>query len=292
MNAETSTLLITGSGARFATHISEQLTTHGWSVRTLLQSDPTLVPEAHGGHVEEPDTDTTALLDALDGADAVILLGGIGSMNAVVADAAALDTVLGNLRPGATLISITSLAVFGNSGSAPVTESDPPQTPDEFATARVCEQRVLAADDWLRSAVLRPGLVYGNDAGGLVLHDAVDLARTHGVAHYFGEPADIIPTVHEDDLVDLVLRVLDSTASGIFHAASGAVSTQGLAELVAAAAGVDKIAAWDEDSMVKTFGRRVSVPRVSINSDLARSRSATELAWAPAGATLRACLDL
>ena len=287
------TLLITGSGARFASHLARDLVEHGWSVRTVLQGDPTSTSPASHQHVEQPDSDASALLEALHGVGVVILLGGIGPVNSVVADVTALDTILGNLQPGSTLISVTSLAVFGDSGAAPVTEDDEPPTPDEFATARACEQRVLAANDWLRGAVLRPGLVYGSDGGGAVIRDAIDLARTHGEAHFFGEPHDVIPTVHEDDLLDLVHRVLkDESAAGIYHAVSGAVSAQGLSGLIGATAGVDLISPWDESTMIEAFGEVITMPRISVNADLARSRSVRELGWSPAGAPLRDCMSL
>lgn len=285
-------LLITGSGARFASHLARDLVEHGWSVRTVLQSDPASIAIPSHQHVEQPDVDTAELLDALDGVSVVILLGGIGPVHSVVADVTALDAILGHLKPGSTLISVTSLAVYGDSGAAPVTEDDDPITPDQFASARACERRVLAANDWLRGAVLRPGLVYGDEGGGAVIRDAVDLARLRGAAHFFGEPHDVIPTVHEDDLLDLVHRVLaDPTARGLYHAASGAVSGQGLAGLIATAAGVDTIAPWDEPSMLDAFGEAVEMPRISVNADLPRGRSCVELGWSPAGSTLRDALS-
>ncbi len=100
--------------------------------------------------------------------DAVILLSGIDSLTSMVDDSRDLDAVLGDLKPGSALVEVTTMAVFGDAGDHPVTEDDTPVVPADLDPVAACEIRVLAAEDWLRGIVVRPGLVYG-DGGGLAL---------------------------------------------------------------------------------------------------------------------------
>ena len=248
-------LLVTGSGARFAERLSQHFRDLGWEVTTVLNDDPLALPPTAALHIEQPGNERL-LLQATADADAVLLLGGVGPIAAVVGDVRSLDIILGNVRPGTTVIAVTSLAVFGVAGHHPITESDTPDTPAEFDPARVCETRVLMANDWLRGVVVRPGHVYG-DGGGELLTQAVDMAAKEGVSRYFGEETDSIPTpTHRR-------------------------SREG-----------GDIAAWTAETMTDVLGVRVAVPRVNVNSDVVRSRATTELGWTPAASGLQESLGV
>jgi nucleoside-diphosphate-sugar epimerase len=79
------------------------------------------------------------------------------------------------------------------------------------------EARVLAADaPGLRTAVVRPGIVYGG-ARGIVSHLLKDAAN--GLVRVIGPGTNHWPLVYDRDLGDLYLRIATTTsASGVFHA--------------------------------------------------------------------------
>ncbi len=277
--------LITGSAAPFAQRLVGRLESRGWEVSTIVHADPDLLPPTHSLHVLAPAPN--ALSTAVRDADVVILLSGIGSLTSMVDDARDLDTVLVDLKPGSALIEVTTMAVFGHaSGDRPVSEQDDPVVPADLDPVAASEIRVMASDDWLRGVVVRPGLVYG-DGGGLALAPAVEFARSHGVSRYFGDGSDVLPTVHEDELLDLLTQIVtDPSARGIYHATSGSVTTRELADVVAAAAGVESVEPWTSETLTAEFGTTNEPPRVSVHTDPERGRATSELGWRPAAPSL------
>ena len=231
------------------------------------------------------------LREAAPAADAVLLLTGLGPLSALVDDAVALDVILGSARPGSTLIETSSLAVFGDAGS--VTEDTVPQVPADLNPAAAAELRVLAAQDWLRTVVVRTGLVY-SWGGGPVIDAGVALAQRTGTSRYFGEPDDVYPLVFADDLVDLFVLLLESPdATGVVHAATDHISTRRLAEHVAERAGGVPVQPWTEDAIRADLLGEDSVteglttglfpPRIDVR---VTSERAEQLGWRPAGPTL------
>lgn len=286
--SQTPRALITGSAAPFAQRLVERLESGGWEVTTLVHDDPEVVPPIHSLHLLEPTP--TALATAVPDVDAVILLSGIDSLTSMVDDSRDLDTILGGLKPGSTLVEVTTMAVFGDTGGRAVAELARPDVPEELDPVAACEIRVLACDDWLRSVVVRPGLVYG-DGGGVALAHAVELARTRGASRHFGEGDEILPTVHEDELLDLLTRVVtDPTARGVYHATSGSLTSRELAQAIAAAADVVTVEQWTAEDLQDEFGTTRQPPRVSVRTDTERTRAATELGWRPGAAPVAQAL--
>lgn len=280
--------LITGSAAPFAQRLVDRLRSHGWEVRTIAHADQEPLPPTHSLHVPVPASQELAA--AASEADAVVLLSGLDSLTSMVDDSQDLDQILGNMKPGACLVEVSTMAIFGDAGHAPVTEQHRPVVPAELDPVAACELRVLAANDWIRGVVVRPGLVYGS-GGGLALEAAVDLARSTGVSRYFGHGSESLPTVHEDDLLDLMtLAIEDDTARGTYHANSGSVTTRELADAVAAAAGIAGVEAWTLQTLQAVLGARREPPRVDIPGAGA-GRAMVELGWRPAAPPLSQALS-
>lgn len=80
------------------------------------------------------------------------------------------------------------------------------------------EQRVLqAGTNGLRTAVIRPGIVYGGSRG--VISELLKNAL-NGIVRVVGDGENHWPLVYQRDLADLYVKVAsDSSASGIFHGA-------------------------------------------------------------------------
>lgn len=277
-------VVLAGSGAPFAAPLADFLSARGHAVRTLVTDAPETVAPAYAVHhagVDDHPRDTLAA--AVEHADAVVLVGGLGPVASIVSDSRTLDTVLGAIGPAAVLVHTSSLAVLGAPGpDVTVDETTTPDTPAQAQPQRVAEIRTLAAD-WLRTVVVRPGLVY-RDGGGELLHAAVDHARQQGISRFFGDPDDRLPTVHLDDVLDLYARVIeDASAHGIFHAASDDIGSRELAELVAHLAGVASVGPWTPAALAE-LGVPFGPPRVDLR--LWTSRAVEELGWRPAAPSL------
>ena len=102
--------------------------------------------------------------------------------------------------------------------SSPATE-DAPVAPAPHVTWRPDHERLVldaGADGAVRTALIRPGIVYGGSRGiiGDMLKDAAN-----GLIRVIGAGKNHWPCVYDRDLADLYLRVATNpSASGIFHA--------------------------------------------------------------------------
>jgi nucleoside-diphosphate-sugar epimerase len=113
------------------------------------------------------------------------------------------------------LISTSSLWVIGRA-SEPADETTPIH-PIPIAEWRVEHERLVldAGSDQLRTAVVRPGIVYGR-AGG-VMADLLKMA-SNGLVRVVGDGNNHWPLVYDRDLADLYLKIATrDDASGVFH---------------------------------------------------------------------------
>ena len=133
----------------------------------------------------------------------------------------ALDTLVelarhAGRRGPASLVYTSGVWVLGHTPE-PADETTP-VAPVEFAAWRPAhEQLVLdAASDGLRTAVIRPGIVYGGSRG--IVSDMLSSAE-NGLIRIVGTGENHWPLVYDRDLADLYVRVLNSEAGhGVFHA--------------------------------------------------------------------------
>ena len=146
---------------------------------------------------------------------------GFDGARPVETDRRAIETLIAAARAGgairsSVLIYTSGVWVLGPTPT-PAAE-DAPLNPTPIVTFRPAhEQLVLsAAGDGLRTAVVRPGLVYGGSRGivGDLFRHAVN-----GVIRIIGTGENRWPTVYDRDLAELYLLLARSeNASGVFHA--------------------------------------------------------------------------
>jgi nucleoside-diphosphate-sugar epimerase len=141
-------------------------------------------------------------------------------------DQAALETIIAAARRPRTAAAAAPLRrfVIYTSGvwvlgrtEAPATEEAPVNPIAASAFRPAHEQIVLAAnDDQLRTAVVRPGVVYGGGTG--MIADIFKSAN-NGLVRVVGDGNNHWPLVYDRDLADLYARIAAHPgASGIFHA--------------------------------------------------------------------------
>jgi nucleoside-diphosphate-sugar epimerase len=154
--------------------------------------------------------------DAVAAADGVIHTAFDFSPRGPETDAGVLDVILrGGMRPR-FVIYTSGVWVLGNQPS-PADETAPLDPAPGVAWRPAHEARVLdAATSTLRTAVIRPGIVYGGSRG--IVSDLFKNAA-NGLVRIVGAGDNRWPLVYDRDLGDLYLRIAnEGQASGIFHA--------------------------------------------------------------------------
>jgi len=140
-------------------------------------------------------------------------------------DRAALDAIIaaakrprtaGSAAPSRRFIVYTSGVWVLGKAPEPVAE-DAPVQPIPLVSWRTDHERlVLDAGDHFRTAVVRPGVVYG---GGRGMVGDIFKAATQGLVRVVGDGNNRWPLVYDRDLADLYARLAgNQDASGIFHA--------------------------------------------------------------------------
>jgi nucleoside-diphosphate-sugar epimerase len=159
--------------------------------------------------------------DAASGHDAWIHTAYEQSDRGPATDRAALETILTAAgaraaEPPALVVYTSAIWVLGPAPS-PIDESAPVNPIPRVAWRAAHERLVLdAASPTIRTAVVRPGVVYGGSRGlvsDLFKDGANSLIRVVGDASYRW------PLVYNRDLADLYARIVATpSASGVFHA--------------------------------------------------------------------------
>ncbi|HET9596531.1 MAG TPA: NAD-dependent epimerase/dehydratase family protein [Anaeromyxobacteraceae bacterium] len=139
-------------------------------------------------------------------------------------DREAVDALLAAARAEAgptTVLYTSGVWVLGATG-APAGEDAPTPAPAAAVAWRPAhEQLVLgAAGGNVATAVVRPGIVYGEKRG--LVSPWFEQGRSRGWAEVVGDGTNRWALVHREDLADLYLRVLERRASGVFHGVDGA----------------------------------------------------------------------
>jgi nucleoside-diphosphate-sugar epimerase len=156
---------------------------------------------------------------AAEAADVIVHTGIDAPVRSAQVDRQALDTLLGAAtRRAATgrqaaLVYTSGIWVLGDT-RGPADESAPLHPAPLVAWRPAHEQLVLEAPG-IRTAVVRPGIVYGGARGilGDMLKDAAN-----GLVRVVGDGRNHWPCIYDRDLADLYLRLVNAPdASGIFH---------------------------------------------------------------------------
>jgi nucleoside-diphosphate-sugar epimerase len=177
---------------------------------------------------------------ALKSADAVVHTAFESSPRGVQLDKQALETML-NAQVEAsradgkqrTFLYTSGVWVLGRTGKT--AEEDAPLDPPEHVAWRPAHEDIVlsAFSSTLRTAVIRPGIVYGGGRG--IVSDLVKDAL-NGLVRVVGPGKNRWPCVYDHDLGDLYVRVLEAPmAAGIFHATDE--SDERVSDIVEAIAG-------------------------------------------------------
>ena len=212
-------IFLTGGTGYVGSAVLEALVRGGHRVDALVRnSERAALVQARGGNPVLGDLQTPAsYADAAAAADGVIHTAADYSPRGPGIDAQTIETLL---RPTGIrsrfMIYTSGVWVLGNQPAA--ADETAAVNPVPIVSWRPAhEQRVLdAASSEMRTAVIRPGIVYGGSRG-LVSDLLKDAAN--GLVRVIGSGDNHWPLIYDRDLGDLYLRIAnDQSASGVFHA--------------------------------------------------------------------------
>jgi nucleoside-diphosphate-sugar epimerase len=224
------------------------------------------------------------------GFDAYVHAAWSSSPHGITIDRQAIDTLLNLARASARHRPVTFLYTSGvwvlGPCPQPVDETAP-VNPIPYSKWRADhEAEVVAANaDGVRTAVIRPGIVYGGARGivGALVRDA-----DNGLIRVVGDGKNHWPLVYDHDLGDLYARVLGApSASGIFHATdeSDERVEDIVAAIVAAAPQPPSVRNVPLEEMQKKLGGYADALALD---QIVRSPRARALGWAPSARSLTA----
>jgi nucleoside-diphosphate-sugar epimerase len=211
-------IFLTGGTGYVGTAVLEALVRGGHHVDALVRnSERAAAVRARGAHPLLGDlSKPVTYASAAAGADGAIHAGFDPSGRGPATDRTVIDTLLGDAAPQRFVIYTSGVWVLGNQHS-PADESTPPNPAPLVSWRPEHEERVLnAATPRLRTAVIRPGLVYGRSRGFVsdLFKNAAD-----GLVRIIGSGDNRWPLVYDRDLGELYLRVATNPeASGLYHA--------------------------------------------------------------------------
>jgi nucleoside-diphosphate-sugar epimerase len=212
-------IFLTGGTGYIGSAVLDALVRGGHRVDALVRNrERAAEVQARGarpilGNLGQPAT----YLDAAVEADGSIHAAFDDSGRGAEIDATVLDVLLSvPEKTGRFLIYTSGVWVLGGS-TTPMDESVPLNPAPHVAWRPAHERRVLDAHArGIRTAVVRPGIVYGGARGivGDLFRDAAN-----GLVRVIGSGENHWPLVYDRDLGDLYLRIVNQpNASGLFHA--------------------------------------------------------------------------
>jgi nucleoside-diphosphate-sugar epimerase len=274
-------VLVIGATGYIGAVVASRLGAAGHHVTALLQPERLSDRPPDGASVAIGDlADPESLGVVAQAADAVVNLATPTGDLAV--DQAATRALLQPLRgTGRPFVYTSGIWVLGATGPVPVDE-DAPTNPLPIVGYRpVIEQQVLAAaDDGVRSVVIRPAIAHGRGGGIPAL--LVARAREDGVGRYVGGDRVTWPMVHVDDLADLYVSAVERAPAGVvLHAVDEqAVPTSDVAAAAARAAGVAGVRAWPVHEARAVLGEAFA-DALAVSQACSGQRARRMLGWSP-----------
>ncbi|ABB57190.1 NAD-dependent epimerase/dehydratase family protein [Synechococcus elongatus] len=268
-------ILLTSATGYLGRAIAAAIQSKGHRVTALARSAATAQRlEAAGIQPCRGDlTDAVALQQAAAQADAVIHTAATNDAAMGLVDRQAVKTLLaaiaGTQKP---FLYTSGLWVMGNTGATVADETFPLNPPALVAWRPAVEALVLsAADQGVRSIVIRPALVYGR--GGGLLPMLMQAGQSQGAVPVIGAGDNAWSFIHIDDLAALYVAAIEQApARTLLIGASGeSVSMQQVALTIAKTLGLgDRLqhltleearAIWGDLADALTLDQRVSGDR-------------------------------
>ncbi len=277
-------VLLTGASGYIGRAVAAALLRRGHDVLGLARSPGAAdTVEGLGAHPVQGDLeDAAAVAELADGADAVIHAASVEGDVDRAATLAVLGALRGSERP---FLYTSGVWVLGDTGEAVADENWSLRPLPSVAWRAEVEREVLAAArDGVRTAILRPAIVYGG--GGGIPGSLVDEGRRTGRVRVVGDGWQEWPMVHRDDLADLYVRALDVPAGTLLHAAAGpSYAARDVALAAARAVGEEvEVVFWPLDEAREELGSYADA--LALGQRVSGRRAAQRTGWRPTGPSL------
>jgi nucleoside-diphosphate-sugar epimerase len=275
-------VFVTGASGYLGSAVVQELVRAGHQVTGVSRSGERDGALAHLGArpIRGELGSLSALRDAMAEHDALVHLAvdyGLGPP----ADREAIEAMLaagGHVGRAMAVVYTSGVWVIGEA-KTPATEGVPLVRPAQAVAWRPAhEKRVLeSATDRLATAVIRPGIVYGEKRG--LVTPWFEQASRDGAASFVGPGDQRWAFVHRADLAELYRRVVEQRARGIFHGVDGASPTVAEAATAASrAAGKGAVNAIPLEAARQKMGPMADA--LALDQVIVSSRGA-EVGWTP-----------
>jgi nucleoside-diphosphate-sugar epimerase len=235
-------ILVTGATGYVGHAVVRELSAAGHEVTGLVRNaEKAAIVERLGaravlGDIKDPGSYREAAADQ----DALVHTAFEYSAEGVDADRKAVGTLIAAALAGKVqvLVYTSGIWVLGETGDTPAFEGATTDHPAALVAWRPAHEKMVlaAANDFLATAVVRPGMVYGG-AGGLI-GSYFESAEKRGASQYIGNGRNRIPMIHVEDLGRYYKAVVEHRGRGVFHAVDGnAVQLADVARAASEAAG-------------------------------------------------------
>ena len=277
-------ILLTGATGYIGAVVAESLARRGHTVVGTARTDAAEASLRAAGHeaVRADLHDPDGLAGTASGCDVVVHTAATQDEGMGPAEQAAVRAILRALRgAGAPFISTSGVWVYGSAPPGQLLDEDSPTDPvATFAWRPSLESEVVAAAaDGVRTAVIRPGMVYGRGGGPLNQFAAMADA---GVPRYVGDGANHWTLVHVDDLADLYALAVERTPAGTL--VNGVIGpplrVRDLAEAAASGAGLPTPRPWPVAEAVLELGPE-DADGVTRDHRISGERARALLGWEP-----------
>lgn len=278
-----SNIFITSATGYIGEAVANALLENGYNVSALAYRDASAEKlEARGikvyrGSLKEVDT----YKEALKLADVVIHTAAVNDSDFAQYDTLTVDTILDELKgTNKTFIYTSGTWVLGDTGSILADEKTPTNPIAIVAFRALNEQKVVqAAKEGIKSIVIRPTIVFGNEQG--IVAQLINHARESGESSYIGNGENHWSYIHVQDLAQLYVQAVKRGVAGaIYHASNGqSVNGRELAELVAKAARVETKRGLTSHEAREKYGFLAEA--YSLNQQIDSTLARRELVWEP-----------
>ncbi len=226
--------------------------------------------------------DVDAVVAGVAGCDAVIHTAFTKDAHAEEADSNAVQAMLGALDGNDTpFIYTSSNLVLGSTGPDVVSESSlPDPTPSVFWRPEMESMVSDAAQQGIRSVIIRPSWVYGRGRG--LLGMMVASAGNDGYLEFIGDGENHMTFVHVDDLADLYMLALGRADAGSLYSASvlPAIKYRAVTTAASVAGGASgRCHTWDLEDAISVMG--VAAYNFVVDQKLSGEKARIELGWEP-----------
>jgi nucleoside-diphosphate-sugar epimerase len=279
-------VLLTGATGYIGSAVAHALRAAGHTVTGVARTEEKARQlEAKGFQAVHGDLkDPAGLALAAKSADGVVHAAFQWGEDGGKLDAAAVAAMLGSIDgSGKPFVYTSGVWVHGNTGGKVAGESSPLNPPAIVAWRPAVERLVLdSAGKNVRTAVIRPAMVYGR--GGGILASFVQSARQTGSVRIVGTGENRWTFVHVDDVADLYVRALEQSLAGqVYLAASGPALRVGeVAAAASRAAGAGgEVQTWPLEEARKELG--LLADAYALDQQVASTKAARLLGWVPRG---------